>query len=471
MTGLRTALVRDPMPWEWDELEAKVSRPEYQRAGDYFGLWAMSEPQFAGLFDLVMRMDLAEHIKSAEKPAAVSGAAAKSDDQGLAVSRDGIAVISLAGTLMKQASSFSSSTSTVEARRKVRDAKSRADVLGALFVIDSPGGTVAGNQALADDIAALQAVKPTAAFIEDLGASAAYWLASQTGHIATNATGLVGSIGTFMAVRDTSKAAEDMNIKVHVIRAGALKGAGTPGTEITDEMLAAWQQMVNQLNDQFVGAVSNGRKMTVEQVLAIADGRVFVGQEALKNGLVDAVWSIEDSVRLLTERIGSGRKSGSSSSSEGGRQMAAASYQELKQSLKGADNDFIASQLDAEADLPTAISAWIDEQNKRLAAAKKTADDASAASKLRPGAGPGIGAGSGGDADAEIDAESGDVIADWNAHFEACLDKADGDVDRALMAAVGKKPDLHAAFKAATNPDRANEILQHARKLGVKFSS
>lgn len=458
MSGLRPALIRDPMPWEWNELEARMARPEYSRVGDYFGLWAMHEPQFAGLFDLVMRMDLAEHVKASQ-----ADPVAKSDDQGLAVSRDGIAVISLSGTLMKQASSFSSSTSTVDARRKVRDAKSRADVLGALFVIDSPGGTVAGNQALAEDIAALQAEKPTAAFIEDLGASAAYWLASQTGHIATNGTGLVGSIGTFMAVRDTSKAAEDMNIKVHVIRAGALKGAGTPGTEITDEMLAAWQQMVNQLNDQFVGAVAKGRKMTVEQVLAIADGRVFVGQEALKNGLVDAVWSVEDSVRLLTERIGSGRKSGSSSS-KGGRQMAA-TYQELKANLVGADPAFITSQLDAGAELPAAMSAWMQEQNKRIQSANQAAADAAEAAKLKPGAGPGIGAGT--EENPEAGAESGDVIADWNALMEDCLAKTGGDQDAALLRAAGKNPALHAKFKAATNPEFSGQILKHAKKLGV----
>ena len=149
--------------------------------------------------------------------------------------------------------------------------------------------------------------------------------------------------------------------------------------------------------------------------------------------------------------------------------MTAATYQELKANLVGADPVFITSQLDAGAELPAAMSAWMTEQNNRIKAANSAkedaAKDAEAAAKLKPGAGPGIGAGT--DDKLDPNADSGDVIGDWNALMEECLTATSGDQDAALLRAAGKNPALHAQFKAATNPEFSGQILKHAKKLGV----
>lgn len=462
------------MPDSLDNLELLISRPAYSRLEDYFGLWAMYEPHFAGMFDVACRTDFAEHIGAARseklderKAAKALGIGFPEADTGLQVTAGGIAVISLVGTLMKTESSFSESTSTVATRQKIRAAKNSPDVLGVAFRFETPGGTVAGTQALADDIAALEKVKPTAGYAEDLCASAGYWCLSQCGLVATNPTGLVGSIGTFMAVRDTSGAAEQMKVKVHVIRAGALKGAGTPGTAITDEMLAAWQEMVNGLNDQFVSSAAAGRKMTVDQMRAVADGRVFVGQSAMEKGLVDKVQSWDETIQQLMERAGS---SGRKSSPTKGTKMTQATYEELKSNLIGADAGFLVSQLDAKVDLATGIRNWMTEQNTRAQASSKDAAEARELLAKAPQNGGGIGSGrpKAKADDEKLDSEFEDPISEFEDAVADRMKLNGGDKDAAVLAVARRNPALHVAYKQATNPEFADQIGRHARQMGIK---
>src|SRR5581483_9650939 len=110
------------------------------------------------------------------------------------------------GMLMKGQSSMGG-TSTVMARRDIRQAVADQDVAGILLAIDSPGGTVAGTDDLAAEVRQARTSKPVWAAIDDLGASAAYWVASQTQRVTVNSpTALVGSIGTLQVIRDLSAA-------------------------------------------------------------------------------------------------------------------------------------------------------------------------------------------------------------------------------------------------------------------------
>jgi len=119
---------------------------------------------------------------------------------------EGIAVIPLAGPLMKIDSKFGS-TNTVRVRRALRAALADPDVRGILLHIDdSPGGTMAGTADLAAAVAAANLEKPVWAQIDDMGASAAYWVAAQARRIVANATAELGSIGVVAVLEDSSKA-------------------------------------------------------------------------------------------------------------------------------------------------------------------------------------------------------------------------------------------------------------------------
>lgn len=265
----------------------------------YFGVWAIREADLHALHQQFLKLDIAVHLGS---PAV----AAIRDRQGSVASYqrddDGIASFDISGKLMKQETSLGG-TSTVAMRRAVRAAANDPQVRAGFFRFDSPGGTVAGTPELGDDIAAFSAAKPSAAFIEDMGASAAYWLASQCPVISTNRAGMVGSIGTYGVVLDMSGAASQKGVVVHVVKAGDYKGAGEPGTKVTPEQLAELQKIIDDMNGHFLAAVSSGRKMPMSRVQSLADGRVHVGAQAVALGLADYVEPLDAAYNRLRSLI------------------------------------------------------------------------------------------------------------------------------------------------------------------------
>ena len=211
---------------------------------------------------------------------------------------DGIAQISIHGQMVKGASTFGGN-STVRTRQIIREATHDDSVKGILLHIDSPGGTVAGSADLAAEVARTNQQKPVHAYIEDLGASAAYWVASQAARITANQTAQVGSIGTLAILEDTSGVAEKAGLKVHVVSSGAFKGAFVPGTEISDEHLDYARGMVEELNEHFLQGIKQGRHMRIDQVRKLADGRLYIAARAAELGLIDAVEPLDETVAEL----------------------------------------------------------------------------------------------------------------------------------------------------------------------------
>jgi len=211
------------------------------------------------------------------------------DGSGYTVSQR-LALIPIDGPMMKGWSKYGG-TSTMWARNAIRLADKNNDVDAIMLHIESPGGTVAGTAELADDVRRTK--KPIHAHIDDLGASAAYWVASQADRISVNRTGFVGSIGAYAAIYDESGAAEQQGIKVHVISTGPYKGAGEPGAEVTEEHLAHWQEIVDKHFEHFETAVRSGRRLLKAQFKRVADGRIFDAKDAQQKGLVDSVESFD----------------------------------------------------------------------------------------------------------------------------------------------------------------------------------
>lgn len=381
---------------------------------EYFGIWSILEAPFQSMADRAKSLDLHVHMTSDDAKEAELQSRAGGDEY---PTRGSTAIIPIQGTLMKQVSSFSGGTSTVQARRQIRAAADNDAIGGILLHIESPGGTVAGTKELADDIAAAAKRKPVIAYIEDIGASAAYWLASQAKQVFCNPTALVGSIGTFMVVHDMSGAYSDAGIKVHVVRAGDFKGSGTPGTEITADQLAEYQRITNDLNEHFIQGVADGRKLSKTRVRELADGRIHSAGEAQKLGLVDGVESFDATLARLQGRSrsrgaaadaeGGIHAAGDVDASEGGEdidaegssdrangvsdekdpEMAdnkpaapvakdeprAATMKELKKGCPGASSDFLVEQIEQEATLADAQVAWMQRQADELADLKAKA--------------------------------------------------------------------------------------------------
>lgn len=224
------------------------------------------------------------------------------DDEEVQRGPNGMAIVHISGHMVKGRSSFGGA-STVSLRRRVRALTRDDSITGIMLKIESPGGVVDGTFELAEDVREAAALLPVRAHIEDIGASAAYWVASQTQFISANAMAEVGSIGAVAIVVDSSKRAENEGLKVHVFATGPLKGMGAPGVKITDEQVSVFQERIDDAFAFFLSGVEQGRGLSGGDLARVATGRVWIAEKALKLGLLDAVQSWETAVASFAAKL------------------------------------------------------------------------------------------------------------------------------------------------------------------------
>jgi signal peptide peptidase SppA len=259
-------------------------------AAQWGGILAVQPHYFSSVWEMVQRLgvDAVAARMRADRKAEVDGEAGATQSRLPYQMVGDVAAIQVSGPISKESNSFGGA-STVEARLAIESALRDPAVKGILLHIDSPGGSVAGVGDLADDIHAANQVKPLVAYIEDTGASAAYWLASQAGKVYASRHAEVGSIGVYSAIHDSSKAAEDAGVKAYLVTSGGIKGAGYPGTKVPEQAIASLQKQVDGVNDLFLEAIMRGRGLTAEQAKAINTGETWGAKEAQRLGLIDGV--------------------------------------------------------------------------------------------------------------------------------------------------------------------------------------
>ena len=266
----------------------RITKARAKCASRHLGLWVVEPLWFAQAF-------------AAVKVDAYPIAEDSPDDEPVyKVGPDGVAVIDIVDHITKGDSKFGG-TSSVRTRRAIQEANADEQVRGILLYVDSPGGTAAGVSELAT--AVRDSGKPVHAFIDDLGASAAYWVASQAARISTNAAGEIGSIGTYAVAYDESGAYDEAGIKVHLISTGPFKGAFADGVPVTDEHLAYLRERVAAVNTLFQAAVKTGRNFDAAGLKTVSDGRVFGAKEAKRLGLVDGIETQEQARTRLAKLV------------------------------------------------------------------------------------------------------------------------------------------------------------------------
>ena len=354
---------------------AFIDLPNYKSApyfGEYFGEWAMEPQAFNSQVQWMKQLNLTAHMNSD----AVTRAESRGG-RGEYQRTQSVALVQISGPMMKQVSSMSAGASTVQARQAIRAALRDDEISAIILQIDSPGGTVSGTKDLADEVASAAKKKPVYAYIEDLGASAAYWVAAQATKIYANETALVGSIGTYGVAYDASAAADKEGIKVHVIKAGSFKGAGVLGTPVTDDQIAMMQERIDDLNEHFVKSVSKGRSLSVAQVKRMADGAVHIAAKALELAMIDGIQSFEQTVAeaaAAAAKSSRSRNSGTSAMSTESTASkepqstapAAATTTEIRKHCQGADDSFVLAQIEASNTLDEAKSAFIASQAEQI---------------------------------------------------------------------------------------------------------
>jgi len=216
--------------------------------------------------------------------------------------QDGVAIIALDGVIAKRANLFmqiSGGTSSELIGRDFKTALADPDVHSIILAIDSPGGTVDGTIALADLVAASS--KPVIALASGTMASAAYWIGSAANAVyITDATTVVGSIGVVATHTDVSKSQAAQGIKTTEIAAGKYKRIASSYEPLSKEGRQTIQDQVDYTYALFVDAVAKQRGTSTDKVLSdMADGRIFIGQQAIDAGLVDGVSTLDALVTQL----------------------------------------------------------------------------------------------------------------------------------------------------------------------------
>lgn len=433
---------------------------------EYFGAWAMYEPKFNALREYAQTINVQLHLEQHGGAPKAAGELTAGYGAMYHVAAGGLAVIELRGTMLKHASSFSSGTSTVEARRKIRAAVADAEVAGIMLLVDSPGGTVAGMHDLGRDIAAAAKKKPLHAFAEDLCCSAAYWAASQSLRISAGEGAIVGSIGVFNVVHDLSKAAEKEGVEVKVVKFGAHKGGAVPGTKITEEQLAEYQKLVDAFGDDFVSAVSRGRGLSKTAAEQLADGRVHKGQATIDLKLVNAIESFDEAMQQLAAATTKSRtpakgKAMSTTDNTAGagdgpalktfEQQLAERKAAIAAACPGADDKFVAEQVAAGATPAAAGQAYVKALQERTSAAeaKAAAAEKSAATKTpRRGNEPVKQLAEDGD-----EGPSGDAGAEFTAKVDDLVAKG-MKRDKAVATVAKRHPELRQAWVDQANAGR-----------------
>ncbi len=177
--------------------------------------------------------------------------------------------------------------------RRIAEALERARtndaVRAVLLAIDSPGGSVAGGEAMHAALGRLAERKPVVAVMGGTAASAGYMVALPAARIFARESTVTGSIGVILQTPDVSEFLARLGVTMQTVASGPFKDQPSPFRPLTEEGRAELDRVVRDMHEQFVARVAAGRNLPPERARALADGRVFTGREALGLGLVDEI--------------------------------------------------------------------------------------------------------------------------------------------------------------------------------------
>jgi len=172
--------------------------------------------------------------------------------------------------------------------------------------IDSPGGAVVPSQEIYEEIKRIRAEskKKVVVSMGTVAASGGYYIASASDRIVANPGTLTGSIGVIMELANVAGLLEKIGVESIVVKSGTHKDIGSPFRRMGAEEREILQNVLDDVHNQFIEAVSEARGLEIGRVRRLADGRIFTGRQAMELGLVDDLGGLQDTIRLTAEMVG-----------------------------------------------------------------------------------------------------------------------------------------------------------------------
>jgi protease IV len=208
--------------------------------------------------------------------------------------KDRVALIRVEGPIIESKNTVS------QIKQYVKDNSVKALILR----VDSPGGGVAPSQEIYDEVRKAAASKPVVVSMGALAASGGYYISAPATRIIANPGTMTGSIGVIMEVPNLKGFMDKLGVKTEVVKSGKHKDIVSVFRGIGDEERKILQGVMDNVHNQFIKAVSEGRHISFEDVRKIADGRVFSGEQAQALGLVDELGSLEYTIKVAAKMAG-----------------------------------------------------------------------------------------------------------------------------------------------------------------------
>lgn len=217
-----------------------------------------------------------------------------------------VALLEVYGTISDQpattpfsANTTSNSNSLIEAIRQIREDGMKAILLH----INSPGGTAAASQAVYQEL--MRTRKETdikiVASMGDVAASGGYYVACAADHIMANPATITGSIGVIVSTQNISSLLDKIGVRIGNVKSGRYKDILSPYDDLSEGERGIVEQIVNQSYQQFLNAVVVSRKIPLEELMPLADGRIFTGEQAKQQKLVDSLGNSYDALQKIAE--------------------------------------------------------------------------------------------------------------------------------------------------------------------------
>ena len=207
---------------------------------------------------------------------------------------NGIAIVDISGEIFE----------SEKFRRALERAVDDEKVKGIVVRIDSPGGAVGASEEIHSLIKSADTKKPVVCSLQSLAASGGLYSAVGCRKIIAHAGTLTGSIGVIMTAPEFPSLLQRFGVSMNVIKSGKLKDVGSPFRSMTDDDRNYLQSMIDRAYEQFVNVVATSRGIPVEEVRKFADGRVLLGEDAVKLKLADEIGGVERAAEVALEAAG-----------------------------------------------------------------------------------------------------------------------------------------------------------------------
>jgi protease IV len=221
---------------------------------------------------------------------------------------DGVGLIELQGVMTASGGGVGFlqgiGTSSQEVVEQLHRAREDDNIKAVLLRIDSPGGTPAAGEEIYREIERTRDEKPVVVSIGDMGASAAYLVASATDHIFASADSDVGSIGVIATIPNYEELNEKIGVEYTIITEGEYKDIGSPYRPVTPQETAIISGQMKVAYDNLIRNIANGRDLEESRVRELATGLTWPGQEAKDLGLIDEIGNIRDAADKAGEMGG-----------------------------------------------------------------------------------------------------------------------------------------------------------------------